>query len=146
MYITENSQIWHFHEQINLSSLNKIIFLLILSITLILHFYYSIHPINSFHWLAFLDLDTIYQVERFLIIVHYEGIQQFNSSNVDYGSVFYLLIPFFRFYELFISLSDPVHAYYFLTTLHLVCGVTSIILADLFLKSRITILSYYCLS
>ena len=133
-------------KQINLSSLNKIIFLLILSITLILHFYYSIHPINSFHWLAFLDLDTIYQVERFLIIVHYEGIQQFNSSNVDYGSVFYLLIPFFRFYELFISLSDPVHAYYFLTTsFGLWCNFYHFS-CIYFLKIRITILSYYCLS
>ena len=108
-------------------------FVLIIGI-LISQLYSWIFPFREFNWLAFFHHDLIYQVERFLLNLNYTGIEMLNSGHSDYGSELWLLIPLFKIYELFLSSSKPIHAYYFLAVFHLLCGIFSFIVIRFLFK------------
>lgn len=100
-------------------------FFVLLIVVFGLQLYSWIFPFRDFNWLAFFHHDLIYQVERFLLNLNYPGIEMLNSGYADYGSELWLLIPFLKVYELFLSNPGPIHAYYFLAVFHLLCGLSS---------------------
>lgn len=106
-------------------SIEPAFFYILLIIICYWQLYSWIFPFKDFNWLAFFHHDLIYQVERFLLNLSYPGIEMLNSSLADYGSELWLLIPFYKLYELFASDSKPIHAYYFLTIFHLISGIFS---------------------
>jgi len=111
----------------NLSkSIEPVFFYTLLIIISYWQLYSWIFSFKDFNWLAFFHHDLIYQVERFLLNLNYPGIQMLNSSLADYGSELWLLIPFYKLYELFVPDSNPIHAYYFLAVFHLICGIFSL--------------------
>jgi|GEM_PF-5887490 len=99
-----------------------------------LQWYLWIYPFRDFNWLAFFHHDLIYQVERFLLNLNYPGIEMLNTGYADYGSELWLLIPFFKIYELFLSNPGPIHAYYFLAVFHLLCGLISFVVIRFLFK------------
>lgn len=114
------------------------VFYLILILTFIFQSYFKLYLVNDFNWLAFIHHDLIYQVERLLLNMKFHGIEMLNSSNSDYGSELWLLIPIYKLYELFLSNPKPIHAYYFLTVIHLCCGILSLFLIRYLLKKNRT--------
>lgn len=107
--------------------IEPILFFVLLIVVSGLQLYSWIFPFRDFNWLAFFHHDLIYQVERFLLNLNYPGIEMLNSGHSDYGSELWLLVPFFKAYELFLSHSDPIHVYYFLIIVHLLSGIFSFI-------------------
>lgn len=108
----------------NLSkSIEPAFFYILLTIIFYWQSYSWIFSFKEFNWLAFFHHDLIYQVERFLLNLNYTGIEMLNSGLADYGSELWLLIPFYKLYELFAPDSKPINAYYFLTIFHLICGI-----------------------
>lgn len=114
------------------------VFFLLLFSTFFSQAYNSLYLVKDFNWLAFLHHDLIYQVERLLLNMKFQGIEMLNSSNSDYGSELWLLIPIYKLYELFLSNPKPIHAYYFLTVIHLCCGILSLFLIRYLLKKNRT--------
>jgi len=114
------------------------VFFLLLFFTFFSQVYNSLYLVKDFNWLAFLHHDLIYQVERLLLNMKFQGIEMLNSSNSDYGSELWLLIPIYKLYELFLSNPKPIHAYYFLTVIHLCCGILSLFLIRYLLKKNRT--------
>lgn len=114
--------------------IEPLFFLGLLIFIFVLQWYSWIFPFRDFSWLAFFHHDLIYQVERFLLNLNYAGIEMLNSGYADYGSELWLLIPFFKVYELFLSDPKPIHAYYFLTVFHLLCGISSFIVIRFLFK------------
>jgi len=101
------------------------LFIVLLIVVFGSQLYLWIFPFRDFNWLAFFHHDLIYQAERFLLNLNYAGIEMLNSGHADYGSELWLLIPFFKAYELFLPNPEPIHAYYFLAVFHLLCGIAS---------------------
>ena len=101
------------------------LFIVLLIVVFGSQLYSLIFPFRDFNWLAFFHHDLIYQAERFLLNLNYPGIEMLNSGHADYGSELWLLIPFFKVYELFLTNPEPIHAYYFLAVFHLLCGIAS---------------------
>lgn len=114
--------------------IEPILFFVLLIVVFGLQLYSWIFPFRDFNWLAFFHHDLIYQVERFLLNLNYPGIEMLNSGFSDYGSELWLLVPFFKIYELFLSNPGPIHAYYFLVMIHLLCGIFSFIVIRFLFK------------
>lgn len=114
--------------------IEPILFFVLVIVISGLQLYSWIFPFRDFNWLAFFHHDLIYQVERFLLNLNYPGIEMLNSGHSDYGSELWLLIPFFKVYELFLSSSKPIHAYYFLAVFHLLCGIFSFVITRFLFK------------
>lgn len=114
--------------------IEPLLFFLLLIVILGSQLYSWIFPFRDFNWLAFFHHDLIYQVERFLLNLNYTGIEMLNSGHADYGSELWLLIPFFKVYELFLFNPKPIHAYYFLTVFHLLCGIASFVVVRFLFK------------
>jgi hypothetical protein len=89
---------------------------------------FIILPVKSFNWIAFLDHDLIYQVERFLVQANFPGIMEINSDIADYGSEFALLTPIFKMTKLVFATDDPVIAYFFLSGVHLLAAAAALAL------------------
>lgn len=120
----------------NLKYLEPFVFFSLLILTFIFQWYSSVYLVKDFNWLAFIHHDLIYQIERFLLDMNFQGVKMLNSGPADYGSELWLLIPLYKLYEVFLSSPKPIHAYYFLTVIHLCCGIFSFILIRyLFKKS-----------
>lgn len=114
--------------------IEPVLFFVLLIVVFGLQLYSWIFPFRDFNWLAFFHHDLIYQVERFLLNLNYTGIEMLNSGHADYGSELWLLIPFFKVYELFLSNPNPIHAYYFLVMIHLLCGLSSFVVIRFLFK------------
>ncbi|GAB6037228.1 hypothetical protein JCM15519_17870 [Fundidesulfovibrio butyratiphilus] len=103
-----------------------ILVVLILVLCCWLQYQYAIAPVRSFDWLGFLDHDTIYQVERFLVNMGWPGVEEINSSPSDYGSEFSLLILPFRALAQLSHAPGPLLAYQFLTLFHIGCAALAL--------------------
>ncbi len=102
--------------------------LALLAATAVMQIRYAILAVPEFNWLAYLDADLIYQVERFLVNMGYPGVAEINSSLADYGSEFSLLAPPFRALAFLLPGTGPIQGYYFLFLVHLGCSLLALVI------------------
>lgn len=88
-------------------------------------------------WINTFDGDISYQVDRLLLNAQFPGYSQISSTDVDYGSELFLLVPMLKAFNLLFG-SNPLHSYYVITVTHIVCGLAALFVLSHFLSDYLT--------
>lgn len=96
---------------------------------------YLFFTIDHISWTSTIDGDITYQVDRLLINAGTPNYHQTSSTVVDYGSELFILAPILKLINFFGPI-NVLNSYYLITFVHLVCGVSALLLLTTFFNGH----------